>query len=428
MTRAYVYGPNESHAAPVPVLKPEDEEFYYPSNFVEEECTSEDIPSPFTYTKRFKDLLEAGCFEGAASSPVLDNHDNTLAWSGGAINTEEFNYELSSAEILEIESALARFPVDQPTTLDNLSPKTFFLPTLGAKLKILCKTALEHKGIIVLRGLDPDRYNLLQNIILYVGLTSHISTERAVQNFQNDLLVHVRDSGILTGPNQYRRETFGYSAQPFHTDYAPIITMYVMDCSVQGGRCLWVSSMRVYQELASSRPDVLPVLEKPNWPFQKFVNGIREPGIEARPLLYFYEGKPFFFYSRRNLTGTPLSNRPTDIPELTPLQADALDALHFAALKHCARYAPRKGDVQIMNNLSVLHTREHFVDVRDHQERHLMRLWLKNPAIPHEKLPIQLQKIFEDVFSETRQKIARWELRGHNDWNALVDETTHTST
>lgn len=48
-----------------------------------------------------------------------------------------------------------------------------------------------------------------------------------------------------------------------------------------------------------------------------------------------------------------MSQRPTDLPQLSDLQADALDALQFAALKHCVRHAPKKGELHIINNLAV---------------------------------------------------------------------------
>ena len=38
----------------------------------------------------------------------------------------------------------------------------------------------------------------------------------------------------------------------------------------------------------------------------------------------------------------------------------------------------RKGDLQIINNFTILHSRSEYIDAPD-RKRHLLRLWLNNP-------------------------------------------------
>jgi alpha-ketoglutarate-dependent taurine dioxygenase len=67
-------------------------------------------------------------------------------------------------------------------------------------------------------------------------------------------------------------------------------------------------------------------------------------------------------YARRGFTGFLNLPRSADIPAITEQQAEALDALHFLAEKFCVTLDFQKGDVQYVNNLSIFHARDGFVD------------------------------------------------------------------
>lgn len=71
--------------------------------------------------------------------------------------------------------------------------------------------------------------------------------------------------------------------------------------------------------------------------------------------------------------------RSRKIPSITEAQAEALDAVHFGALKHSLKMRLDKGDMLLVNNLAVLHSRTAFQD-SETNKRHALRLWLNNPA------------------------------------------------
>jgi hypothetical protein len=54
--------------------------------------------------------------------------------------------------------------------------------------------------------------------------------------------------------------------------------------------------------------------------------------------------------------------RSTTIPPITEAQAEALDAIHFLAEKYNLGLNFQKGDIQYINNLSIFHARDGFVD------------------------------------------------------------------
>jgi alpha-ketoglutarate-dependent taurine dioxygenase len=67
-------------------------------------------------------------------------------------------------------------------------------------------------------------------------------------------------------------------------------------------------------------------------------------------------------YARRGFTGFLNLPRSPYIPPITESQAEALDALHFLAEKFSVTLDFKKGDVQYVNNLSIFHARDGFVD------------------------------------------------------------------
>ena len=118
------------------------------------------------------------------------------------------------------------------------------------------------------------------------------------------------------------------------------------------------------------------------------------------------EKGPYFWLARGNFTGRPRSPRAASLPGITDEQADALDAVHFAAIKHAVKLAPRKGDLYFVNNFAILHSRTAFVD-GGKQRRHLLRLWLRDPRrgkIVSEPLVPR----FKEVFDVEAAKRGRW--------------------
>lgn len=72
-------------------------------------------------------------------------------------------------------------------------------------------------------------------------------------------------------------------------------------------------------------------------------------------------------YARRTFTGFGGLPRSKDIPPITEAQAEALDTLHFLAEKHAVTLDFQQGDIQYVNNLSIFHARNGFVDSQTHK-------------------------------------------------------------
>lgn len=87
-----------------------------------------------------------------------------------------------------------------------------------------------------------------------------------------------------------------------------------------------------------------------------------------RPLLYHHPAtdttpeRVSLQFSRRSFTGYAAYKRSDYMPPLSDAQAEALDALHFTAMKHQLTMQLEKGDIQFINNVALVHAREGFRD------------------------------------------------------------------
>lgn len=133
-----------------------------------------------------------------------------------------------------------------------------------------------------------------------------------------------------------------------------------------------------------------------------------DPPYTRRPILFQENGRPFFNFARSVLLGRELGERSPGLPPLTEEQAEALDLVHFTALKHALIMTLEKGDICFLNNMSCFHGREAFADAdREQSKRHIMRIWLRDPARSF-KTPPCLQETWDEVYGEERQKYGQW--------------------
>lgn len=88
----------------------------------------------------------------------------------------------------------------------------------------------------------------------------------------------------------------------------------------------------------------------------------------SRPLLFHTPAsdispeRVIIQYARRSFTGFLHLPRSENIPPITEAQAEALDALHFLGDQFNLTLDFQKGDIQYINNLSIFHARDGFVD------------------------------------------------------------------
>jgi hypothetical protein len=143
---------------------------------------------------------------------------------------------------------------------------------------------------------------------------------------------------------------------------------------------------------------------------------------------------PYFGFTRYSLTGSETSPRPAEVPQLTALQADAMDAIELAAIKNSVPLPQRKGDIHFISNRAFFHSRTAYSDVSSDRPRHLMRLILTDSEFSHPLEPGEKDR-WGPAFDYPPRK-AKWILEEDHSRDFVsstkfdsmyLDESTHSS-
>jgi hypothetical protein len=190
------------------------------------------------------------------------------------------------------------------------------------------------------------------------------------------VLGHVKDIGV----DAYDPEKRGYQSNielVFHTDLsADLVALLCLHPAKSGGESGIVSSITVHNEMLKRRPDLVRVLAEPMyWDRRGEVPEGKEP-FYALPVFNYHAGHLTVSYVRRFFES---AQRFPDVPRLSSEQIEAMDLMDALAASDALRLDMdfRPGDLQVVNNLTVLHRRTAYEDHREpERKRHLLRLWL----------------------------------------------------
>lgn len=316
----------------------------------------------------------------ASALPIFDNPQ---AWYGpDMVRQRDWVTELTGADIAEIDAAVA-FAESTGLDISDLRRAHFPLPTLEAKLEQIRREVLRGRGFALLRGLPVERMGLRASAVAYWGLGLYFG-EAVSQNGKGHLLGHVKNLGLDVADPQVR----GYQTTArlnFHCDFADLVGLLCLRTAKSGGLSTIVSSTTLWNEIVRTRPEFARSLMLPVY-YTRWgeIPAGREPYAEMR-IFTPMKDCVIAVYGRSAINksqGIP------EVPRLTPMQVAAMD--HLEALAADPRFyfdmEFRPGDIQILCNHFVLHSRTDYADWPEvGKRRHLMRLWLASddgPELP----------------------------------------------
>lgn len=299
------------------------------------------------------------------------------AWSRNELLArEDWRWTLEAHQIEELRAAVRHCQAywDCP---EQLTRESFSLPQLSSTL-VQIQERLEHgPGLAVIRGLPIDDWTNSQAACAFWGLGLHLG-KPVSQTSAGIRIFHVRDEQLPDGHPQARGPSSNRRLS-FHTDRCDVIGFLCLRQAATGGDNDVVSSMRLYLELAKTRPDLVQILERPFLYQRHNVDrGNVHPYYELP--VFSQRGGHFACFLLRVLIERAYAA--VDTPEMSPLQREALDALAELAESPQWRYEFRqqRGDVVLLNNLVTLHRRTEFQDPPEvENRRHLLRIWLSMP-------------------------------------------------
>jgi hypothetical protein len=315
------------------------------------------------------------------------------AWTAAEMRaSSRWIHEFTEAEKSQLASALET--VRRKGLRVPFGVEDFPLGPLAARLALVRKEVEDGSGVMLLRGLPVDDYGLEAARIVYWGIGAHLGTALA-QNPRGELLVEVRDAG----GNQYTDpKARGYHTSnrlPFHNDQSDLVGLLCYRRAKSGGLSFIASAAAVHNQILADRPDLLEVLYQP---YYCDVRGEEPPGRRpyyVEPRFSIYNGRLFTQHGRTYIDS---AQRFPEVPRLTPKQDEAMKLVDSLCGSDRFRLDMdfRRGDIQLLNNRVILHSRTDFEDYAEpDQKRLLLRLWLRTPG--YAELPPYFLPRYEDM-------------------------------
>ena len=321
---------------------------------------------------------------------------------------------LSKAEIEGFEGALAHARGLAKDWLEMTAADFPLDDAASAALQRAFESTQTGYGICLLKGFPVDRWSVEEARLVHWGVGLHVGVARP-QNRASQVMNDVRDEGgsyKVKGGRGYNTN----AGLDFHGDSCDVVALLCLKGAKSGGTSLVSSSMSVCEEIARVRPDLIPVLKAPFHHSYQGAGDPDKPPFYACPILGDH---PEYFAFRANRKNVVAAQRDfEEVPRLTTAQQEALDLLDrlLPDPRFCFSMQLEPGDMQLLNNYVVLHSRTDFEDhAEPERKRHLLRLWL---AIPHSQpLPAQWETYFGDV----RPGSVRGGVRGSELTTAYLD-------
>jgi hypothetical protein len=223
------------------------------------------------------------------------------------------------------------------------------------------------RGIAIVRGPEPSRYDPHDYERLYWGLGAHLG-KGVVQSYFGDYLARVERNPDLP----WRGTTTDMELRP-HTDFHELMSLASVSLPASGGVSGFVSALAVHNEILGTRPELLAPLYQ-GWyqlsPLHRIASA------KKVPIFCQVHGQVSCFYNR------VFFQRPEDADEEFPAaltQAMAYMDAVAARDDMLASFTLQPGEMVFWHNFLVMHARSAFQDT-EQQRRLLLRLWLNVTA------------------------------------------------
>jgi hypothetical protein len=295
-------------------------------------------------------------------------------WNARTVGAPQtWTYELDErARVAIVEAANAMR--DAGVTPDTATSSSVGLDALAPLTARWIEELRSGRGFVLVRNFPVDLLDETTTELAYLAFGLQFGVPVS-QDASGTLLGHVRDQRVPRSSPAIRRYATN-ERQDFHTDGADIIGLLCLQRARRGGESRIVSAAAVYNEILATDPGALDVLYEPMAWDRNDEQAPGEPPFFAMPVLSDATGQPRFFYIGWYIRD---AQRHADAPRLTSEQVAAMERIEAIA-NDPAFYVEmdfRPGDIQLLNNAVILHSREAYEDDPEpSRRRHLLRLWL----------------------------------------------------
>lgn len=246
------------------------------------------------------------------------------------------------------------------------------LPKTAALLSTVYDNLETGVGFSVISRFPVELFNYDESLIAYAALSSHLGV-LVDQSYAGAMKADVKDLGV-----KYGKGVRGYlsnAALRFHTDGAAFTGLLCLGEAAEGGLSVLTSSGALNNAILQQSPQTYKVLENGFYHHRRGEHAPGENPVSARPIpvFAFYDGLLQCTYDRNQSLWAKEEGIVFTGEQIAAM--DYLDAL-MARPEYQLQMEMRKGDVQFVNNFTVMHARTEYHDSSEKQ-RHLVRYWIE---------------------------------------------------
>ncbi len=286
-----------------------------------------------------------------------------------------WRHRLTEAELDELLSA-TRAACERGLKVGEFGREDFPLPTVGPIIERLVDNVENGRGIALLSGIPVDTLDRATLGVLYWGFGGYAG-DLISQNSKGQLLAEVTDKG-----NSYAdRNTRGFATNAEllpHVDTSDMTTLLCVRQAKSGGRSRVVSSTTVYNTILEEAPEHLDVL------YRGFYNDLRGEGPTGDINELTNRRIPIYSYFANRVScsfnARMIENAINKLGEpMTGEERAAFDFMRAVTLREdlCYWFQLQPGDIQMISNHSLFHSRTNFEDFEDVDKRRcLYRFWV----------------------------------------------------
>lgn len=301
---------------------------------------------------------------------------NTTAWrSSDRESADTWRSDLGKNAVALLAAAAERLPADPKQWADD--PTVAIEPEVCEVLAPLAEQLWDGPGFFWLRGLPADDPDQLRRLFWVLG---NNLGHPVMQNGRGEILSEVTDrfAGAVRGP-----DTRGYESNDelrFHCDGGDSIGLCCVLAAPSGGDNGLVSLRALHDEIEAHRPEHLPVLQRgfPLYARREASSEGSTGGKVNERRIPVFSSTSQGFTAWLNIRLAELAAEMSGVP-FTAAEQAALDCVEALAERSDMKltFRTEPGDVIWVNNLAVMHRRDHYVDHADPAKaRRLYRMWL----------------------------------------------------
>ena len=283
---------------------------------------------------------------------------------------------LSSEEQSELRDATARARKHGLSAL-GFGVTEFPLPQFAPRIAKILEELENGRGFVMLRDVPVDGLDDADLYRLYWGLGQHFGTPIS-QNRRGERIVEVMERAGV----RYGAQVRGYMTTAHlmpHSDASDMVALFCVEPAHAGGESCIASAMAIYNVVLAEHPEYLEFL---CGGFHHSLRGESASGdpdevtANAIPVFSWHAGKLSCHFNRRLI----LQGAEKRGQSLSAAETAILDYVNDLALRDDIRFdmAFRRGDVQLLNNHMIVHSRRDYVD-HPVRKRRLLRLWTNVP-------------------------------------------------